>query len=62
MAGKPRDPYRKLLRMPPWEKAGMSLEEYGHLLAWVAAHPALVQRMILAVAEAAEAEGIDARY
>lgn len=42
-----RSPYFKALKMKPWERQAMSEEEFGHLLAFTAANPRLVQKLII---------------
>lgn len=42
-----RSPYYKALKMKPWERQAMSEEEFGYLLAFVAANPRLVQKLII---------------
>lgn len=41
------DPVARALRMKPWTKAGMDMEEYGHLMAFCAANPLLVEKLII---------------
>lgn len=45
---------QRLKEAKPWWRAGMTEEEYGHLLAFVAANPRLVHRMIVTFAEEIE--------
>lgn len=47
MPGDPNSPYWRALKAKPWEKAAMTELEYGHLLAFVAANPRLVQKLII---------------
>ena len=56
MGGDSQSPYWRELKKKPWEKALMTQEEYGYLLAFCAANPRLIHKLLVTAGEAIERE------